>query len=123
MVRVPPKVVSVLCVLQALAIVIGYALTRSTFKIYAQLDASWASEYLPRLAWFTKLMLVAGPWLLILPLAWGTIATLTADLAGGIAEVSVLQTRIGYVLSGSIALFSIMCVVQVLYATWGPPAM
>ena len=123
MLRIPPKVVSVLCVLQVLAIVLGYTLTRSNYKIVERLSANepWFATMLSsRIAWYTKLMLATGPWLLILPLIWGVFATLTADAEGGIAEVSQRQACVGYILSGCVALFCVSSALQMLSAVWSP---
>jgi hypothetical protein len=120
MLRLPPKVVSVLCICQVLAIVLGYALTRSNYKIL-EYSPPWFMEMVsPRIAWYSKLMLATGPWLLILPMAWGLIATVTADMSGGLIEVSDWQMRIGYVLSACVALFCISSVINMLGAVWGP---
>jgi hypothetical protein len=102
MLRIPPKVVSVLCVFQVFAIMLGYLITRAFYKVYT----TAADAFTPAPPnWMTRLMLALGPWLLLLPLAWGAVATLTANLDAGIAEVSQRQTRIGYVMSIGIALF------------------
>src|SRR4051812_6988915 len=120
MFRVPPKVVSVLCVFQVFFIVLGYALTRSNYKILERVDPWFMEEVSPRIAWYTKLMLVTGPWLLILPLVWGCIATVTADVEGGIVEVSERQVLVGYALSGLLALLCISSVFQIVAVIWGP---
>jgi hypothetical protein len=111
MTRIPPKVVSILCVLQVLAIIFGYTLTRSAYKFYPAV-VEMLGGYAPPLAWSTKLMIAMGPWLLVLPLAWGVVATLTASIEGGIPELSRRQTLLGYALSAGMALFCYLSVVQ-----------
>jgi hypothetical protein len=107
-------------VFQVLLIVVGYALTRSNYKVLERLDPWFMEMVSPRIAWYTELMLVTGPWLLILPLVWGCIATITADVEGGIAEVSERQVLVGYALSGLVALFCISSVIQIVGVIWGP---
>ncbi len=121
MVHFPPKVVSILCSLQSLAILLGYAVTRSFHKIYAELETGWAGDYIPPLAWFTKWMLAYGPWLLLVPFTWGMVATLMSNLDGGLPEASEKQTRIGYALTVGTATFSVISVLQILGAVFAPP--
>jgi hypothetical protein len=113
MIRLPPKAVGMLCLLQVFAIVLGYSLTRSAYKFYPMVvEMAGSAELVRPLTWATRLMLAMGPWLLALPFGWGTAATLTANLDGGIAELSERQTRIGYILSGGVAMFCYFSVVQ-----------
>lgn len=84
---------------------LGYLITRAFYKAYT--TAAYAFTPAPP-TWVTRLMLVLGPWLLLLPLAWGTAATLTANLDAGIAEITPRQTRIGYVMCICIASFCIL---------------
>lgn len=111
MLRFPPKVVSILCVLQVLAIIFGYTLTRSAYKFYPSV-VEMMGDYARPLAWQTNVMLTVGPWLLTLPFFWGVVATLTADAERGIAEASKIQTIIGYALSLGLARFCYISVVE-----------
>lgn len=117
MLRFPPKVVSILCVLQVFAILLGYLITRAFYKAYT--TAAYAFMPAPP-TWMSRLMLGWGPWLLLLPLAWGAAATLTADLDGGIAEVSRRQTRIGYAMCVCIALFCAISTLQMMAVALSP---
>lgn len=119
MFRAPPKIVSVLCVIQTLAILIGYTLTRSAYKFYPMV-VDLLGSYAKPIAWYTQLMLFLGPWLLLLPFAWGLTATVTTDTSGGIAEVSPRQMQVGWILSGVLAILCIISPFQMWNITWGP---
>jgi hypothetical protein len=118
MLRLPPKLVGWLCVLQTTVILMGYFVTRAMHKVYRQRSDYGSHQNRHPLKWFTSFMIDAGPWLLVLPLAWGVAATLTANLDGGIAEVSRKQTRIGYALSAALAVFALLSAMQMMSAAW-----
>lgn len=94
----------------------GYVLTRSMHKVYVQRLETEVAQSLPQPAWFTRMMLAAGPWFLILPLVWGMAAMVGANLDGELPEASRRQTRVGYLLAAGLAAFAILSALQ-MYGT------
>jgi hypothetical protein len=87
-------------------------------KVYRQREDYESHHHRHPLAWFTRIMLEAGPWLVLFPLAWGLAATLTANLDGGLAEISRRQSRIGYALSAALVFFAFPSSMQMMAAAW-----
>jgi hypothetical protein len=116
MVRFPPRVVSTLCAIQTFLIVLSYVLTRSFHRLGTKFGVL---EYYP-VPLPSRTILYFGPWLLLVPLAWGIIATLRADTEGGLPEITQNQTRVGYGLLIAIGLLCILSVVSQFIVTFAP---
>jgi hypothetical protein len=104
MLRFPPRIVGVLCTVQALTIVAAFMIARSLLKAYNTAIVPHWGELPHRFHWPLKLTLALGPWVLLVPLVWGITATLKADVEGGLPEITTSQSRIGYVLTFALVL-------------------
>lgn len=94
----PPKVVSVLCLIQILLISIGFLLTRSFLRLFdaAFSDSSMKLAKVPVLSEFIRYY---GLWFLLIPLAWGLASILNAANARNAGSVPASQVAIGGVLT------------------------
>lgn len=96
MLRFPPKVVGILCSLQVLAIIGAVLICRAMWKVYKTALVPNLGEMPERFTWLLSFFLLVGPWLLLIPLAWGIVATSQADMESRIPHITPIQTKIGY---------------------------
>jgi hypothetical protein len=101
--RFPPKLVSVLCSVQALIVVMTYVLTGSFRK--AMIIATAGRPYTFDFPLGLRIFCYCGPLLLLVPLIWGYLATTRAEIGQGFVVISEKQGWIGWATTAGLAIF------------------
>lgn len=120
MLRFPPKVVGVLCVIQVMMIVVTCLVARTMLKLYDATQLTDDGIRPHRLYLTVKTMPYVVPWMLLIPLVWGLVATLRADVEERILMISESQTRIGYAATLIVMCFCIHAVAKAIQMALGP---
>lgn len=102
--RLPPKAVSTLCWIQSVGIVSAYLLACTFNKCYTKIVHDSFGDRLAAMPWIARTFVTFGPWLLAVPFIWAITAMTRADVEGGTAEITEQHTRIGYVITVTLAL-------------------
>jgi hypothetical protein len=108
--RFPPKLVSVLCTVQALMIVLTYALTGSFRKAMVIATAGWSLHFDFPLG--LRIFCSCGPLLLLVPLIWGYMATTRAEIGQGFVVISEKQGWIGWATTAGLAVLCVWVLLQ-----------
>ena len=89
----PPRLVSILVLMQWLFVLIGYSITRKLVKLALQSDVGYIYEQ--RMPSLVGMMNQAGWLFFTVPVVWGLQATLCADQEAGFAELQPRDARLG----------------------------
>ncbi|QIF00696.1 hypothetical protein [Roseimicrobium sp. ORNL1] len=111
MLKFPPKVVGILCVLQVMAIVGTCLIARTMLKLYNSTQLTDDGIRPHRLYLTVSALPYVVPWMLLIPLVWGVVATLRADMEERVPLISESQTKVGY---GATLLVLIFCMVAIM---------
>jgi hypothetical protein len=103
----PPKLVTILCLLQFLFVTMGFLLTRGFLKVYHQVAPGMLGSHAPLIPALPRFIHDFGLWFLLVPLAWCVVAVVRGEVTQGIASLSFAQLMTGIVLTvGVILVFS-----------------
>lgn len=120
MFRFPPKVVGILCSFQVMAIIAAVLICRAMMKVYNTVMIPNLGEMPERFNWVLNSFLLTGSWLLLVPLAWGTIATCWADVESRVPHVTPELTKAGYGVTLFILAFCVLASAKALHVVFGP---
>lgn len=120
MFRFPPKVVGILCTLQVLAIIAAVMICRAMLKYYNTALVPNFGDMPERFNWVLNAFLLTGSWFLLVPLAWGTIATCRADLEARVPHVTPALTKVGYGVTLFVLAFCVLASLQAMLVAFGP---
>lgn len=120
MLRFPPKTVGIVCSVQVTMLVGVILISRAMLKFYLKAVVPPFGEMPWRFRGTLQLLLTAGPWLLVVPFAWGLWATLNADEEGGTPMLSPAQTHSGYILTFAVLVFCVIGGIQSLCLAFDP---
>ena len=112
--NIPPRVVTILCSLQAFSIVAGYLITGVSIRV---LERLWGGP--PHVAGLSHYVQTFGPWCLLLPLVWGVLAIGFARVENGNASITKLMFIIGVVLTVALVLFFSIAAINSLCTYFG----
>jgi hypothetical protein len=123
MLRFPPKVVGILCSFQVLMIIGSMLICRTMLKVYNTARVPTFGDIPERFTWLLSSFLLMGPWLLLIPLSWGIVATAQADMESRVPHVTPLQTKVGY--GATLFVLAICCLASLhaLNMAFGPAKM
>ena len=96
MLRFPPKVVCILCILQVMMIIAAVLICRAMVKYYTTALVPHFGDMPDRFNGMLNFFLFVGPWMLLVPMIWGGIATAMADAECRVPQITPLQTKVGY---------------------------
>ena len=88
----PPKAVSVLCLLQIFFVLVGYLLTRACLRFYDQYVVLNFGHYAPRIPRVSDFMREYGLFLLLVPVGWCVFVCIRGAMSG---EISAKQALLG----------------------------
>jgi hypothetical protein len=120
MLKFPPKLVGILCVLQVMAIVGTCLIARTMLKLYDATQMTDDGLRPHRLYLTVKTLPYVVPWMLLIPLVWGVLATLRADMEGRIPLISESQTRVGYCATLLVLIFCLVAVMRAIQMAFDP---
>jgi hypothetical protein len=118
--QIPPKLITVLALLQMLFIALGFVVTRSFLRQYES-GAFYGESYAPKIPHLVLIVRNYGLWFLTIPLIWSTFAVLPGKSSRGGASVPGYQLLFGSVLTlGILVTFTMSAMLAIGLAFWIP---
>jgi hypothetical protein len=116
----PPKLVTILCLVQFLFVAMGFLITRGCLKLYDRIVPGLLGAHAPAVPALARFVRADGLWCLLVPLIWGVVALSRSDVIQGIASIRPMQFIIGVVLSAVLGLVFSLGAMEAVHVSFSP---
>lgn len=116
----PPKLITVLCLVQFFFVSAGFLLTRASLKLYDKVVPELLGSHAPRIPPVAQFVRYYGLWFLFVPLLWCVIAAARGRITDGGASIALPQIVTGIVLTVALVLFFTLTALYAIRISFGP---
>ena len=113
----PPRIVTILVPIQLAMVMLGFAICHKIVRFIEKSDVSYYITWVP---WPVHIFIQAGWLLLLLPIVWGGVSCLRAEVNGNEMEIREWDSRIGVGMAFLLACFVMVAILFAIAWAFGP---
>ena len=115
--KLPPKFITVMCLVQISLIFMGFLLTRAFLKLYDKATPDMGSFGLRKIPAIVEIIRSYGIWFMLVPVVWCIIASSRGRAASDDQSITPIQFITGIVLTIAVAVTFSFCALKALSLT------
>jgi hypothetical protein len=116
----PPKLITILCLVQFFFIAAGFLVARTSLKLYDQTVPEMLGRHAPRIPPLAQFVRSYGLWFLLVPTLWCVVAVARGQVTAGDASITLPQVVIGILLTVTIVLTFTLGALYAIRISFGP---
>jgi hypothetical protein len=114
----PPRLVTILCLVQFCFVAAGFLITRACLKLYDLVVPGMLGPYAPAIPAFIRCVRNFGLWFLLVPFIWCFVAASRSEVSQGVASITLPQFIIGVAITVTLVLLFSFSALYALYISF-----
>jgi hypothetical protein len=116
----PPRAITVLCLIQAFFVMAGFFITRSSLRLFDRVVPEMLGSHAPQIPALSQFVRSFGLWFLLVPVGWCVLAVVRAQTESGIADITLPQLIIGLALTLILAIIFSLSALYAVHISFAP---